>query len=285
MKCATCIRPAIPRSIYCPRCRELVAKKAESIKRRAALIAAYDEAFDAFRCHWSRVILVLDDTNSPFHICFDHLIPRKSSTLVASSELFNEMKSDLGPEEFPRAFIELARHHRGLPFNRDFIKFIFWRERKLLLAPPMLGRRLRHEEWTSRASSECDICGHPSYKHSIYCQRCRRFVFWGGHDHLPRVKALKEAWNPELDAFICHYTGVKLDDSDPKSPWYINFDHRIPGDENTQTVAASWVNAMKTDLSEDEFWAVVMEYDRYLREGGEFNAKVTSFKYWNRSGP
>ena len=37
---------------------------------------------------------------------------------------------------------------------------------------------------------------------------------------------------------------------------------------------------MKTALSDSEFWAVVMEYDRYMREGGEFDRHVVDFEYW-----
>ncbi len=67
------------------------------------------------------------------------------------------------------------------------------------------------------------------------------------------------------------------------SPWFITFDHRLPGDRETIVVAAWWVNAMKTALSEEEFWKVVLEYDRYLRGGGEFDRDVVDYDYW-RSG-
>ena len=40
---------------------------------------------------------------------------------------------------------------------------------------------------------------------------------------------------------------------------------------------------MKTALPEDEFWAVVTEYNRYLREGGEFDSDVVEFGYWRRA--
>ncbi len=281
MKCSICIRQAIPRSIYCPRCRPLVATKAESAKRQAALIEGYDETIDAFRCRWSGVVLDTVSRSAPFSLCFDHLIPRKTSVLDTSSMLFNSMKSDLGPDEFPPAVKELALRRTGSTFNKNVVKFAYWEERALLLAPPLLPRRVLPEERTSLLHSKCDICGRPTFPHSIYCPLCRRFVFWGGHDHVPRVKALKQAWNPALGGFVCYYTGVPLDTSDTKSPWYMTFEHRIPGDDRTQVMAASWVNAMKSALSEDEFWSVIMEYDRYLREGGEFNKNIVKFRYWN----
>ena len=57
---------------------------------------------------------------------------------------------------------------------------------------------------------------------------------------------------------------------------------RPPGDAGTLVVAAWWVNAMRTALSEDEFWKVVVEYDKYLREGGEFDRGIAEFRCWRR---
>jgi len=43
---------------------------------------------------------------------------------------------------------------------------------------------------------------------------------------------------------------------------------------------------MKTALSEQEFWAVVGEYDNYLNRGGEFDRDVVPFEHWRRKrGP
>ncbi len=94
---------------------------------------------------------------------------------------------------------------------------------------------------------------------------------------------MREAWNPAEDGFACHYTGARVDDMDPMSPWFLTFDHRVPGEAGTIVVAAWWVNLMKTALSEDEFWAVVAEYDKFLNRGGEFDRDVVEFKYWRRA--
>jgi hypothetical protein len=59
-----------------------------------------------------------------------------------------------------------------------------------------------------------------------------------------------------------------------KSPWYITFDHRIPGKPGDLVVAAFWVNRMKTYLTEEEFRAVVMELADHIRSGTEFNKAV-----------
>ena len=82
--------------------------------------------------------------------------------------------------------------------------------------------------------------------------------------------------------FLCHFTGVRVDEGDWGSPWFLTFDHRVPGEGGTLVVAAWWVNMMKSSLSEEEFWRVIGEYDRYLKEGGEFDKNVVEFKYWRR---
>jgi len=89
------------------------------------------------------------------------------------------------------------------------------------------------------------------------------------------------AWDPVLKGFVCYYTGVLLNLLNPRNPWYMTFDHRIPGDDRTQVMAASWVNAMKTAMSEKEFWAVIKEFARFLTEGGDFDRNVTRLRYWN----
>jgi hypothetical protein len=169
MKCSICIHDAVLRSIYCPRCRPLVATKSESKKRAEALIEDYDESIDAFRCRWFGIVLDTNDRSGPRALCFDHLIPRKTSKLATSSMLANSMKSDLGPEEFPIAMGELARHREGASFNKGVIGFLYWAERPVPLAAPLPPGLLFSGERTRAVISDCDICGDPTVPHSIFC--------------------------------------------------------------------------------------------------------------------
>jgi len=50
---------------------------------------------------------------------------------------------------------------------------------------------------------------------------------------------------------------------------------------NTFSTVAAFVNRMKTDLSEEEFWTIIHELARFRREGGTFR-DVIEFKYWRR---
>ncbi len=64
--------------------------------------------------------------------------------------------------------------------------------------------------------------------------------------------------------------------------WFFLFDHLMLGDDRVFVVATWRVNAMKMDLGIEKFWKVIGEYDRYMREGGEFDRDVVGFDYWRR---
>ena len=57
---------------------------------------------------------------------------------------------------------------------------------------------------------------------------------------------------------------------------------RPPG-AGTLVVAAWWVKEMRTALAGVEFWKVVIEYKRCLREGGELDRDICEFRYWRRT--
>ena len=281
MGCCVCEKETPPRRIYCDRCRTLVGSN-DRTKRRAALRMAYDRSVDGFRCHWCGVLLEEEDDADPFHLCFDHLIPEKTSELVVSSEIFNHMKSDFAPEEFLRAIRELAAHRAGRPFDRDLVEFRYWSRRVTSQQGP--GGPSQRGALKLVNVEECVICGGEPVPWSYYCPRCRRLMLIRNTTTRHLVRAMKEAWSAEEDGFVCRHTGVRVDDDKPRSPWYISFDHSVPRDDDTLVVTAWWVNVMKSALSEEEFWKVVGEFDRYLREGGTFDRDVVGFSYWWRGG-
>jgi len=124
----------------------------------------------------------------------------------------------------------------------------------------------------------CYICCGPALPRCKYCKTCRRLVWH--YDKLAKAKALKAAWDPIAKGFRCYYTGVLLELKDLSSPWYITFDHRIPGKKGDLVVCAAWVNVMKNQLSEEEFRAVIIEFARCKQAGEPFNMAVAEFKYW-----
>jgi len=95
------------------------------------------------------------------------------------------------------------------------------------------------------------------------------------------MHALTVAWDSQAQAFRCHYSGVKLDEINHQHPLYLTFDHRTPRQENDIVVAAAWINDMKSDLSEDEFKAVVKQLARKF-DGEAFDESVLRFIHWRR---
>jgi len=99
------------------------------------------------------------------------------------------------------------------------------------------------------------------------------------------VKALKEAWSSRHGGFLCHYTGVKLDENDSHSPWYLTFDHRTPHTKGDLVVAAFAINVMKSELSEDEFVKFIKHAAEHFA-GKPFNREIIPFDSWTRNpGP
>ncbi len=204
MTCCVCRGKTRPNHRYCDRCYSFIRGDDDKLKRRAALRDAYDEDHDGFRCKWSNVLLEERDLASPFHLCFDHLYPVRTSTLVVSSELFNSMKSQLTPQEFRIAIKELAAHRCGKQFDRDILKFRYWDLKAPSPARPY--HRLHREELTSVHVEACVICMSPPRPGSYYCPRCRGFVWMHQGNQCMRVKALKEAWDAKAKCFRCHFS-------------------------------------------------------------------------------
>lgn len=94
-----------------------------------------------------------------------------------------------------------------------------------------------------------------------------------------RVKALKDSWKD--NNFLCHYTGIPLNETNHKNPLYLTFDHRTPRDENDIVVTMACINDMKSDMSEEEFKTVVIELAKCF-EGKKFNKEILKLKHWKR---
>jgi hypothetical protein len=125
----------------------------------------------------------------------------------------------------------------------------------------------------------CHICKNVVPPRFTYCPRCHKH-FDKRHETLAHVLALIAAWDPIRNGFVCFYTGVILDENDPSSPWYLTFDHKIPGKKGDLVVCAAWVNSMKNQLSDEEFKAIIIELARCREAGEPFNLAVAQFKYW-----
>ena len=128
----------------------------------------------------------------------------------------------------------------------------------------------------------CIICGHPSALvvfYSKYCPVCLVIMSKGLHKNV-RKSALIAAWNKEADAFLCYYTGVKLNVRDTASPFYLTFDHAIPGDNTRFVVCARFVNEMKSQMSETEFRTNILLLAKHFRTGEPIDQSLFKLEYF-----
>jgi len=278
-ECVVCSSPIPKTRTYCDRCRRLVKNHhAEYLKKRLALQKAWSTAQQAFLCHFSHLPLEEIDRDSPFAIEFDHLIPVKASALAATASFINQLKGDLTGEEFQAALLELVKHWNGAPFDRAAVAFEYWsrvapKEEPLPPGEPRLGM--------APLPTKCVVCGRKPHRGSPYCPRCRRFIGMES-DNSERLKAMLAAYDRRKHGFICHYTGIELDDKDPTSPWYMAFDRGTPGKKGDLAVAALWIAIMKEDLEREEFKRVVREQAGVFKTGKVFDKGVAEFKHWKR---
>ena len=112
----------------------------------------------------------------------------------------------------------------------------------------------------------CVVCGHPARYRCQYCARCKKFASKSTTKRVRR-RALIAAWNKEADGFLCYYTGVKLEDYDTASPFYLTFDHPVPGDKTQLLVCARFINELKTAMTETEFRTNIQLLARHFQTG------------------
>jgi len=119
---------------------------------------------------------------------------------------------------------------------------------------------------TPTCLKKCCMCGHRVLtQRSRYCPVCSRFAF--------RMKArqfppwvVKKIWEyVRTFGYVCYYTGMALDMSDPRSPWYCVFDHWAPHSLSKIVITSALINDMKSDLSENEFWFYVRALANFKR--------------------
>jgi hypothetical protein len=212
----------------------------------------------------------LDESNprSRWYLNFDHVIPGKKGNLVVCCALVNDMKSDMTADEFVTVIRAFDVHKKTGVFPKESIDLRHWVR---MVRPSKLGAgRLPAEKGT--AVTNCGICGKRSVPGSVYCVRCRKFLF-GKYERQARFKALKQAWSEGQDGFICRYTGIRLEESDTKDPWYLSFDHRIPGKKGDLAVSARFVNTVKATLTAEQFPRVMDALARHL-EGAPFDKGI-----------
>ena len=85
------------------------------------------------------------------------------------------------------------------------------------------------------------------------------------------------------NGYVCYYTGMPLDMSDRKSPWYGVIDHWIPNDFKKLVLTSALINEMKSDLTEKEFWYFIEQLYNYKKN--HIKIKKKKPVYWYRLYP
>ena len=119
-----------PQSIYCRRCRKLIDRINPRRKHnKAARIRALQKAWDgeAFRCYYTDIRLVEDNSKDPRYLTFDHRTPRQEDDIVIVAQAINDMKSDMTDKEFRRMILQLANRFNGGEFDEKAFKLKYWK--------------------------------------------------------------------------------------------------------------------------------------------------------------
>ncbi|MBM4249662.1 MAG: hypothetical protein FJ149_09585 [Euryarchaeota archaeon] len=268
MPCVVCHKPVPPRCLYCPRHRRfgLLASDDQSILEiRFAMIAGWVPALDGFVCEYCGRLLDETDPGRDDYAGFDHIVPGERR-LATCCRRCNSMKNALTGIEFRTVVPALADLWlEGVPFKKDIVQFERWDWRRLAPAAPAPPRGVAPFEAQLKKYADCLVCHGILYPRSRYCARCRRFIT-SQRENAARCKAMVVSWDPVAKGFRCLYTGVLLDLHNPKSPWYLTFDHLVPG-RAPLAVCAAWVNRMKGSMAEPAFRALIPNLARHMRTG------------------
>jgi hypothetical protein len=215
------------------------------------------------RCCFSRMSLGIDDDTSPWYLVFSRLNPGDKTRIVPASALLNEMKSRLSKNEF-RYYVLALDDHRQKHVKVKKRPLVHWHGLKL--SP--------HE----KACAGCRRAA--ALKGRKFCARCARLAFRMKHDRLFR-ESMEGIWDYlRKYGYVCYYTQMTLVTDDPKSPWYLVFDHWMPRDPRKIVITSALVNEMKSDLTEDEFWYFIRQLANFYRKGSVVRKR--KLVYWSR---
>ena len=263
-KCLGCGKriPLNP-SKYCPDCLP-IAKRLHSehfhAKARRSFWAYLRR--HGRRCSFSGILLEIDDATSPWYLVFSRLNPKDKNKIVPAAALFNEMRSRLTKKEF-RYYVLALDDHRQKHLKVKKIPLVHWQVR------------------LSTGELVCAGCGRAAaLKGRKFCANCVRTAFRMKHDRLFR-ECINDIWAyVRKYGYVCYYTGMPLDLDDPKSPWYLVFDHWMPRDPRKMVITSSLLNEMKSDLTEGEFWYFINQLASFYREGSVVRKRKLA--YWSR---
>jgi hypothetical protein len=133
-----------------------------------------------------------------------------------------------------------------------------------------------------KMTGKCDLCGKKVFSvKSIYCRECSHFCARMTNERFP-PEACKKLKNDvrKNRGFYCHFTDQKIDVFNVSDPYFLEFDHLVPGDPSTIVMTSAWINEMKGDMTFKEFKRSVVQLFDYWFKG--IKIKKMKFRYWFR---
>ena len=233
-------------------------------------------------CYYTGMALDMEDPHSPWFCVFDHWAPHDPRKIVITSALINGMKTVLAEKEFWSVSTALANfRRRHIPFKKR--KLTFWDHDYTIEVPDMA---LDGPILPTRGTGICDICGKRlKSKMFTYCPQCVKIAI--------RLKSDGKHWPHEAvedvidylrkNGYVCFFTGMRLNLTDPRSPWYCVFNRLRPEDSSKIVVTFALLSVMKLDLTEEEFWYYIEALADYKEKGKKIRKRRPVF--WNRRYP
>ncbi len=130
---------------------------------------------------------------------------------------------------------------------------------------------------------KCCICGKPAFSpKSNHCFACFVMIRRMEHENLPPECIKEICEHVRRYGHVCFYTKIRLDRTDPKSPFYFVFDHMVPGEDKV-VLTFALLNEMKSDMIPKEFWYYILQLDRYFRTGQKI--RKIKLSRWYRLAP
>jgi len=133
-----------------------------------------------------------------------------------------------------------------------------------------------------KMTGKCDLCGKKVFSvKSIYCRDCSHFCARMTNERFPpeACERLKNEVRKHR-GFYCHYTQQKLNVFKVSDPYFLEFDHVVPGDPRTIVTTSAWFNEIKGDMMLKELKGSVFQLYNFWTKG--IKIKKRKFRYWYR---
>ena len=264
-KCRGCgKRILLNPSKYCPDCTKLERRlHSEDITPEARkFFWAYLHKHGR-RCYFSGMSLEIDDDTSPWYLVFSRPDSGDKAKIVPASALLAVMKGRLLKKEF-RYYVLALDDHREKHLKVKKMPLVHWQGLNASMGDKICAGCMRAAALKGRK----------------YCARCARIAIRMKRARFPR-EAINGVWDyVRKYGFVCYYTGMPLELDDPKSPWYLVFDHWMPRDPRKIVITSVLLNIMKSDLTEEEFWYFIRQLANFYRKGSAVRKRKLA--YWCR---